>query len=74
MNKLNELKPRVEILLSEYEKLKDYEKENQRLNNVLNELEKWLSKEYMSGYYEELYRIGLNDCYNKLNELKESGK
>lgn len=36
------LKPRVDILLSEYEKLKEYEKENQRLNNVLNETIEYL--------------------------------
>lgn len=36
------LKPRVDILLSEYEKLKEYEKENQRLNNILNETTEYL--------------------------------
>ena len=99
------LKPRVEIELSEYEKLKDYEKENQRqelrslnerlkelkksngylkqenqrLNNIFNELEKWLKEErdyYFENYYSDFNAYGseLEDVLNKLQELKESDK
>lgn len=69
------LKPRIDILLSEYEKLKEYEKENQRLNNVLNEFEKWLNEgleelPYINGdmYWREACELALD----KLKELKES--
>ena len=64
------------IFCLEYDKetLKDIviekQEEIERLNNIINKLENWLSKEYMSGCYEELYRIGLLDSYNKLQELK----
>ena len=50
------------------------DKEIERLNNIINELENWLAKEYISGCYEELYRIGLQDSYDKLQELKGSDK
>lgn len=53
------------------EKAKD---EIKRLNHIINELENWLAKEYISGNYEELYRIGLQDSYDKLQELKGSNK
>jgi len=55
-------------------------KENQRLNNVLNELEKWLKEQrdyYFEYYYYSdfnAYGSKLDDVLNKLNELKESDK
>ena len=61
------LKPRVDILLEEYESLKE---ENQRLNNVLNELEKWLKSN--DEHFAEA--IPFRETLRKLNELKESDK
>lgn len=58
----------------------EWKLENQRLNNVLNELEKWLKKErdyYFENYYYSdfnAYGSKLNDVLDKLNELKESDK
>jgi molecular chaperone DnaK (HSP70) len=72
-----ELKQEIERLNKELEKYKytaDELNEIERLNNIINELEKWLAKEYISGNYEELYRIGLQDSYDKLQELKGSVK
>lgn len=54
--------------------IKDEQQEILKLNNIINELENWLAKEYISGCYEELYRIGLQDGYNKLQELKGEDK
>lgn len=67
------LKPRVDILLSEYEKLKEYEKENQKLNNVLNELEKWLKETDRTIDFNYVV-VRVKDILEKIHELKESDK
>lgn len=43
--------------------------ENNRLNNIINELEKWLKKEHENGY-EVYYLMAIQDILNKLKELK----
>ena len=72
------LKPRVDILLSEYERLKEYEKENQRLNNVLNEVKEYLKCQlsYLSFEYDLKARMLCSMAIVMLerDELKESDK
>ena len=53
---------------------REYYFENQRLKSIIEELEKYLCQEYMFDGYEELYKIGIKDCYNKLKELKEKNR
>ena len=54
-----------------YQTMKNMQQQIDNLNNVIRELNEWLGEEYIAGCYEELYRIGLKDCHNKLTELKE---
>ena len=65
--------------------VKDLREENQRLNNILNELEKWLKvnlinleKQNAHNIYNEGLKQGMlangRLIQNKLNELKESDK
>lgn len=86
----NELLARISLLEKENQRLKEeyimlqnaseeYEdkllKENQRLNNVLNELEKWLNKEREFDEYKDItYRETMGYVLDKLKELKESDK
>lgn len=59
---------------------KELKEENQRLNNVLSELEKWLKEQrdfYFEYYYYSdfnAYGSKLDDVLDKLKELKESDK
>ena len=66
----------IERLNKELENLKKLNNANYQsfieTNKTIIELENWLAKEYISGCYEELYRIGLQDSYDKLQELKGS--
>lgn len=50
-----------------------YEKEIQRLNNIINELEKWLKeKQALYGINQQGFSWGVaGDCLDKLKELKE---
>ena len=74
-----ELKEENQRLKEEYIMLQnaseEYEdkllKENQRLNKVLNELEKYANKLYDDENY---LSCGAGRILNKLNELKESDK
>lgn len=70
------LKPRVDILLSEYEKLKEYEKENQRLNNVLKIMEKYLELIYDLGYdYDGLNTVeSLKKLIDEITRLTKLGR
>ena len=71
-------------LIIEKEQLNDLvnncQEEIRRLNNILNELEKWLKEErdyYFENYYYSdfnAYGSKIDDVLNKLNELKESDK
>ena len=61
MKKLIYSQEDLDLILSLENEEKD--KEIERLNNIINELERWLGNEYISGNYEELYRIGLKDCH-----------
>lgn len=47
--------------------------ENNRLNNIIDELEKWLKKEHENGY-EVYYLMAIQDILDKLKELKEENK
>ena len=90
-----ELLARISLLEKENQRLKEeyimlqnaseeYEdkllKENQRLNNVLNKLEKWLEEErdyyFENHYYSDFNAYGskLDDVLDKIHELKESDK
>ena len=53
----------------EYELYKK-DKEIERLNNIINELEKWLKNEHENGY-EVYYIMAIQDILDKLKELKE---
>lgn len=55
----------------------DYQKSElkiKELNKIIERLEKYLLDIYISTGYEELYKIGIKDSYDKLQELKEEGK
>ena len=45
--------------------------EYDRLNNIIDELEKWLKKEHENGY-EVYYLMAIQDILDKLKELKEN--
>ena len=49
------------------------EQENERLNNIINELEKWLEDniEYGDDDYYDMKASGVESALNKLKELKE---
>lgn len=58
---------------------KDLQEENQRLNNVLNELEKWIIDEKCNNIAERIVTsngvsIRADKILDKLKELKESDK
>ena len=44
--------------------------ENNRLKNIIDELEKWLKKEHENGY-EVYYLMAIQDILDKLKALKE---
>ena len=48
------------------------EKEIDRLNNIINELEKWLKEEVEATVFD--YHYAIEDVLDKLQELKGSGK
>ena len=57
----------------------EYQVENRRLNNILNELEKWLIdlKTPKTNYWGDrgyTYMLKIDVILDKLNELKESDK
>lgn len=64
----------------EYEKYKELQQEINRLNNIIDELSKWLKTErdyYFDNYYYSdfnAYGSKLNDVLDKLNELKGDNK
>lgn len=53
----------IDEIISEYD----------RLNNIINELEKWLKKEHENGY-EVYYLMAIQDVLDKLKALKEGNK
>ena len=53
---------------------KDLEKEIQRLNNIINELEKWIDEESKKTILSTGHLTCLMMCKNKLQELKGSDK
>ena len=61
---------------TDYTKVNILEMENQRLNNVLNELEKWLKEddEISKISFEMGKHFNYKDVINKIYELKESDK
>ena len=72
-NSINNEKAKYRIK-QEREKL-DYEKqyyikEIERLNNIINELEKWLNEEYDATIFD--YHNAIEDVIDKLIELKGS--
>ena len=79
--KSNPIQPQIETSKSEYKKLvdtntklidkmKDQEEEIERLNNIINELEKWLNEEYDATIFD--YHNAIEDVINKLIELRGS--
>ena len=67
-----------EMLFNRDERLLDYiinlQEENERLNNIIDELEKWLKEEQaLYGINQQGFSWGVaGDCLDKLKELKES--
>ena len=59
-----------ELCIEEKEKSKD--KEIERLNNIINELEKWLDEESENTILSTGHLTCLMMCKNKLQELKGS--
>ena len=53
-----------------YQKLEEKDKEIERLNNIINQLDKWLKNEHENGY-EVYYIMAIQDVLDKLKELKE---
>lgn len=53
-----------------YDELEKALKEIDRLKNIIKEFENWLRIEIWSIEYNGLYRIGLQDSLDKLEELK----
>lgn len=62
----------VKDLKKSEKKREKLEEENQRLNNVLNELEKWLIEDNYKN--EDVWCITTQEVLKKINELKESDK
>lgn len=59
----------MEALMKKYE---EKEQEIDRLNNVINELEKWLKEDLKQVYRDAGYRNNIiNEVLDKLKELKE---
>lgn len=57
----------------EHQKLNgELRKENQRLNNIINELEKWLDKKEKLTF--NSWNKGIHEVQRKLQELKENNK
>ena len=56
-----------------WNRLKTQQKEIERLNNIINELEKWLDEESEKTILSVGHLTCLMMCKNKLKELKESG-
>lgn len=54
-----------------YSKSQEQKIEIKKLNKIINDLEKFLLNIHISTGYEELYKIGIKDSYDKLQELKE---
>ena len=50
--------------------VEEKDKEIQRLNNIIEELEKWLKNEHENGY-EVYYIMAIQDILDKLKKLKE---
>ena len=57
-----------------YSDYQESELKIKKLNKIIERLEKYLLDIYISTGYEELYKIGIKDSYDKLQELKEEGK
>lgn len=53
--------------------IEEYKKEITRLNNIINELEKWLEYEIYCNFNEEMTK-GYQDTLNQLKELKVGDK
>ena len=55
-------------------RLDEREKEIERLNNIINELEKYIENEYLAYRPEDIQHYYGKDILNKLQELKGSDK
>ncbi len=62
----------IEHLLRTCKALDYSQKEIERLNNIINELEKWLKEEYEATVFD--YHNAIEDVIDKLIELKGSDK
>ena len=60
-------------VLEEAEKCEEYKKETDRLNNIINKLEKWI-KENNLGKYRTENVVDTDELLDKLKELKENNK
>ena len=62
----------VEDYIDYDDELYEKDKEIERLNNIINELEKWLKDEKEATIFD--YHFAIEDVLNKLNELLGSDK
>ena len=73
---LYDLEERIKIINESINKThqenKELNKELERLNNIINELEKWLKEEYEGTIFD--YHNAIEDVLDKLQELKGSDK
>lgn len=68
-----------EIISPLLQKVEQLEKENERLNNIINELEKWLIEQQREegefcDFFLENKQIKVEEVLDKLKELKDDNK
>lgn len=75
-NACNEL---LQVNINLQQKVEQLEKENERLNNIINELEKWLIEQQREegefcDFFLENKQIKVEEVLDKLKELKDDNK
>lgn len=63
-----QIEPYRELWKREEQDNKELREEIERLNNIINELEKWLNEEKEATFYD--YQFAIEDVLDKLRELK----
>ena len=77
-NQLANLSRQIDNLREENDRLEDINEElmeeRNRLNNIINELEKWIEEKFKIENTQYYYVIDANDLKRKLQELKGEDK